>query len=179
MIRLIVLPLLLLGLTFISTLFFSMYKHENKQKKKIADELKEELDRKAKRELIPTKLTISDKKQLMRIFNEKIEWMIFFGEKKEYVFYYKKGEASLTGINKEYAIIEVKIKKLRFQKEGFFDISIRAWEKEEDFKAKSDPQKEMINFLCKKDLFNTQIMAAMKKFFYNKNEENHLTIETS
>lgn len=168
----------LLASGMIAFIMYHLYRSENKKNAKLKQELREEIEKKAKRELVTVSLTMADKKRLMKIFREKIEWMVFMRDTKDYVFHYKKGEASLSGINKDFAIIEVKIRKQKLIKQEYMNVTIKAWKTEDSFKDKKEPDKDFIDLLCKKEVFNSQILATMNQFFHNPSNKNTITIET-
>lgn len=177
MTKLLLFPMLLIGMLFVA-IVISMYKSESEKNKKLKKELETELSKKVKRELVSVPLSFSDKKQLMRLFKEKISFMSFISETKDYLFYYKKGETTIAGINKDYAIIKVKVRKLKLRKESFFNVTITAWKTENDFKENKTPDKELVDLLCKKEIFNSQMLAGLNKFFNNPTNTNTLKIET-
>lgn len=159
--------LLIMIFSFISALFSLKYKTEKAKKEKAEKELKDLINQKSKKELMPVELTLADKKFLFKIFREKISYISFIKNIKQYFLIYNKNDLSLSGINKDYDIIKVEIRKMKLNKDILFNASIKAWKKESDFKKNADPDKEVVDLLCKKEFFNNQILAALSKFFIN------------
>lgn len=134
--------------------------------------MKQELEKKKQKEIENVEFSKRDKNLLFKLFRKKIEYLSLIKTVEQYEFFYKRKEFFIGGINKDYDIIKVQIRKVRINGQSLFNMDILAWTDEEDFKKEYKPSKEILEVIIKEETLKEQVLFSMNQFFTNENKIN-------
>lgn len=152
---------------------YTMAKDKNK-------DLKKELSKKAEKEMIHADLTRSDKKFFSKIFNKKINYISYVKKIKHYDLFYRKGEFFYGGLNEEYDVIKISLRKVKVNGEELFNMDVYSWKNKLAFEREEPSDKKMESILTKKELFKQQVMFSLDGFFeklVKEKDENTINID--
>lgn len=132
--------------------------------------MKQELDKKTEKQIETVELTTWDKKQLFKIFRKKIEYMSMIKTVNQYEFFYKRGDFFIGGVNNDYDVVKVQVRKVRINGQSLFNMDVLAWTDNDDFKKDYKPSKEILEVMIKEETLKDQTLFVMNQFFTNKND---------
>ncbi len=132
--------------------------------------MKQELNKKTEKQIETVELTTWDKKQMFKLFRKKIEYISMIKTVNQYEFFYKRGEFFIGGVNSDYDVIKVQVRKVRINGQSLFNMDVLAWTDKDDYKKEYKPSKEILEVMVKEETLKEQTLFVMNQFFTNENK---------